>query len=60
MKCRFLSNVVIGQSTIIFKLLAGKNQTLLIGRDPLLVLDLALDGLNVVTGFDIESDCLSR
>ena len=60
MKSRLLGNVVIGQGTIIFELLAGEDQSLLIGWDPLLVLNLALDGLYVVTGFDVECDRFSR
>lgn len=60
MKRRLLGNVVIGQGTIIFELLAGEDQSLLIGWDPLLILDLALDGLYVVTGFDVECDRFSR
>jgi hypothetical protein len=60
MKCRLLGDVVITQGTIIFELLAGKDQSLLIGWDPLLILDLALDGLYGVTGFDVERDRLSR
>merc|ERR1712189_73161 len=35
----FLLNVVVGQSATILQLLARKDQTLLIGRDALLVLD---------------------
>lgn len=60
MERRLLGDVVITQSTIIFELLAGEDQTLLIGWDPLLILDLALDGLYVVTGFDVERDRFSR
>jgi hypothetical protein len=38
-----LLNVVVTQGTTILKLLAGEDKTLLVGRDALLVLDLALD-----------------
>ena len=36
-------NVVILKSSSLLKLFAGENQTLLIGRDAFLVLDLGLD-----------------
>jgi len=39
----FLLNVVVGQGTAVFKLLSGEDQTLLVWRNSLLVLDLALD-----------------
>ena len=44
----FLLDVVVGQGTAIFKLLSGKDQTLLIWRNALLVLDLALDVVDSV------------
>jgi len=44
----FLLDVVVGQGTTIFKLLSGKDQTLLIWRNALLVLDLALDVVDSV------------
>jgi hypothetical protein len=44
-KGRFFLNVVIGQSATIFKLLAGEDQTLLIRRNALLVLNF---GLNIL------------
>jgi hypothetical protein len=40
-------------------LLSGKDQSLLIGRDTLLVLDLGLDIVDSVRGFDLEGDGLS-
>ena len=43
MESRLLLDVVIGQSATIFKLLAGEDQALLVGRNAFLVLDLALD-----------------
>jgi hypothetical protein len=42
-KGRLLLDVVVGQSAAVFKLLAGKDQTLLIRRDSFLVLDFGLD-----------------
>lgn len=55
----FLLDVVVGQGAPVFELLAGKDQALLIWRDALLVLDLALDVVDGVGGFDLESDGLS-
>ena len=43
MECRLLLNVVIGQGTTVFELFAGEDQTLLVGRNSLLVLDFGLD-----------------
>ena len=43
-------DVVVGKSAAIFELLAGEDETLLIGRDTLLVLDLGLDVLDGVEG----------
>ena len=42
-----------------FELLAGEDQTLLIGRDAFLVLDFALDGLDGIRGLDVEGDRLA-
>jgi len=44
---RFLLDVVVGESSSIFQLLAGEDKSLLIGWDTFLVLDL---GLNVLNG----------
>jgi len=57
---RLLLDVVVRQSTAIFQLLASEDQTLLIRRDSFLVLDLGLDILDGVRGFDLESDGLAR
>merc|ERR1719333_1951037 len=42
-KGRLFLNIVVTQSTPILELFAGKNQTLLVWRDTLFVLDLGLD-----------------
>ena len=39
----YLLDIVVGQGAAVFELLAGEDQTLLVGWDALLVLDLALD-----------------
>jgi len=48
MKRRFFLNIVIGQGPSVLKLLSSEDQTLLIRRDSLLVLDLrfhVVDGI---------------
>ena len=56
----FLLDVVIGQSTIIFKLFSGEDQTLLVRGNSLLVLDLGLDIVDRVRGLDLKGDGLAR
>lgn len=55
-----LLNVIIRQRAPIFQLLPGKDQTLLVRRDALLVLDLGLDIVDGVGGFDLERDGFAR
>ncbi|CAN1187449.1 hypothetical protein LINPERPRIM_LOCUS31849 [Linum perenne] len=57
-KRRLLLDVVVGQSAPVLQLLPGEDQTLLVRRDSLLVLDLSLDIVDRVRGLDFESDCL--
>ena len=57
---RLLLDVVIRQGAAVLELLAGEDETLLVGRDALLVLDLGLDVVNGVRGLDVESDGLAR
>ena len=52
-------DVVVREGSAILKLLSGKDQSLLIWRDSFLVLNLGFDVLNGVSGFNIQSDCLS-
>ena len=52
-------DVIIAESTTVLKLLSGKNEALLIGRNALLVLNLGLDVLDAIWSFDIESDSLA-
>jgi len=54
-----LLDVVVSEGPVVVQLLAGENQTLLVGRDGLLVLDLPLQILNGVGGLDVESDVLA-
>merc|ERR1719270_2734686 len=51
-----LLDVVVRQGPAILQLLAGKDQPLLIGRDPLLVLDLGLNVLNRVARLHLQGD----
>lgn len=53
-------DVIIRQRPPVLQLLAGKDQTLLVGRDALLVLNFGLDIVDRVGGFDLEGDCFAR
>merc|ERR550532_1108045 len=55
-KGRFLLDVVVRQSAAIFKLLAGKDQSLLIWGNAFLVLDLGLDILDGVRCLNLKGD----
>ena len=59
MKCGLLRDVVIAKSATILKLLASKDESLLIRWDTFLVLDLCLDVVDCVRSLDIESDGLA-
>jgi len=59
MKGRFLLNVVIRKGPAVLELLPSENEALLIGRDPLLVLDLSLDIVNGVRRLHFQRDGLS-
>merc|ERR1711997_892813 len=56
MQSRLLLDVVVRKSTAILELFAGKDQSLLIWGNALLVLDLCFNVLNGVRGFNLESD----
>lgn len=56
----FLLNIVVRKSTSVFQLLAGEDQTLLIRGNSLLVLNLGLDVVDGVRGFDIKGNRLTR
>lgn len=59
MKGRLLLNVIVRESAAVLKLLASKDQALLVRGDALLVLNLRLDVVDGIRRFDLESDCLS-
>jgi hypothetical protein len=48
-----LLDVVVREGTAVLELLAGEDQALLVRRDTLLVLDLALDVVDSVGGLDL-------
>ncbi|TXG69072.1 hypothetical protein EZV62_004007 [Acer yangbiense] len=54
-----LLDVVVGQSAAILKLLAGKDEALLVRRDSLFVLDLSLDVVDGVRGLHLQGDGLT-
>ena len=58
-KNAFLLYVVVGESTSILQLLASKDETLLIWRNALLVLNLGLHVFHRVTGFYLKGDGLA-
>ena len=53
MKRRLFLYVIVGQSATVLELLAGKDQTLLIGRYALFVLNFSLNIFDRVTGLDL-------
>ena len=56
MKGRLFLNVVVLQSSAVFKLSAAEDQLLLIGRNTFFVLNLLFDILDRVGGFDLKRD----
>merc|ERR1712226_1330570 len=59
MEGALLLDVVVGESSSVLQLLASEDQPLMIWGDSLLVLDLGLDVLNGVRGFDLQGDGLA-
>ena len=55
----FLLDVVVGESTAVFELFAGEDEALLIWGNTFLILNLGLNVLNGVAGFDVQSDRLT-
>ena len=54
-----LLNVVVSEGATVLKLLASKDEPLLVRRNAFLVLDLSLDIINGVRGLNFESDGLA-
>ena len=59
MESGLLLDVVVGEGSAVLELLTSEDESLLVGRDALLVLDLGLDVVNGVRGLDLEGDGLS-
>lgn len=59
MKSRFFLDVVVGQSAAIFKLLAREDETLLIGRNTFLVLNLGLYIVDGIRRLNLQCDGLA-
>ena len=59
MEGALLLDIVVGEGTAIFQLLPCEDETLLVGGDTLLVLDLSLHVLDGVAGLDLEGDGFS-
>src|SRR5256885_1283775 len=59
MERRLLLNVVIREGATILQLLAREDQTLLVGRNALLVLDFRLHIFDGIAGLDLQSDRLA-
>merc|ERR1711910_7170 len=55
---RLLLDVVVRQCAAILELFAGEDETLLVWRNSLLVLDLCLDVFDGVGSLDLKGDCL--
>merc|ERR1712200_122093 len=56
MEGRLFLDVIVGQSPAVLELLASEDQPLLIRGDSFLILDLGLDVLNTVAGFNLQGD----
>ena|ERR1700722_1236839 len=60
MKSRFLLDIVVRQRAAVLQLLASKDESLLVGWNALLVLNLRLDVINGVRGLHLQGDGLAR
>ena len=56
MEGRFLLDIIIGQGAAVFKLLSREDQTLLIRRNPLFILNLRFYVVDGVRRFDLKGD----
>ena len=59
MECGFLLDVVIGKCATVLKLLSGKDKTLLIRRDALLILNLGLNVVDGIARLNLKGDSLA-
>jgi len=60
MESRFFLYIVIRKSAPILELFASEDQTLLVGGNTFLVLDLGFDIIDSIRGFNLESDGFAR
>merc|ERR1719516_667436 len=60
MESRLLPDIVVAQSPAVLQLLSREDQSLLLRRDTLFILDLGLYILDRVIGLHVQSDRLSR
>ena len=60
MESRFFLNVIVGEGSTVFELLSSEDESLLVRRDALLVLDLSLHVIDGVRRLDLESDSFAR
>ena len=58
-KGALLLDVIVGKRAAVLELLASKDQALLVRRDTLLVLNLRLDVVDGIRGFDLKGNGLS-
>ena len=56
MESRFLLDVIVTESSAIFQLFTGEDESLLIGGNTFLVLDFSFHILNGVWGFNIQGN----
>merc|ERR1719266_2331845 len=59
MESRLFLDVIVREGSAIFQLLSSKDQTLLVWRNSLLVLDFGFDIFNGIRGFHFQSDSLA-
>ena len=59
MEGALLLDVVVSEGSTVLELLAGEDETLLVGRNALLVLDLLLDVVDGITTLNLEGDGLA-
>jgi hypothetical protein len=59
MQRALLMDVVVRKRAATFQLLAGEDESLMVGRDVFLVLDLGLDVVDRVGGLDLKGDRLA-
>ena len=59
MEGRFLLNVIVRESSAIFKLLSSEDKTLLVWRNTFFVLDLSLDVFNSICRLNFKGDCFT-